>query len=149
MPKHASFGYKYSTERMISTDSGKVPCIYAHCHGCRVEIGQRCPSAMRFTLWKVADARELFPIDSSSPCVMVVDTKGMHCSSEFSDSYYKRLKAKLRTEAAQSNDTPSVARLSFSDKGVHNKAMPSALQISEHGHAHCKEQSVSSSRVAR
>ena len=81
------FSYQVSTVRLFKSDHGKVPCVYASCRACKVEAGQRCPFAMRYTLRKIEDATIEFsqPFLTSSHTLIIEETKGEHCSSHFSE----------------------------------------------------------------
>ena len=109
------FSYQVSTVRLFKSDHGKVLCVYATCRACKVEAGQRCPFAMRYTLRKIEDATIEFsqPFLTSSHTLIIEETTGEHCSSHFSEEYYRRQKKQLRKDAARSGMASSAARLDF------------------------------------
>ena len=68
-------GWQLSTLRTLTTQFGKIPCIYANCIGC--DVPGQCKTSKRFLLMKKEVACEFFgqPMNNTNKLIITEESK--------------------------------------------------------------------------
>ena len=68
-------GWQLSTLRTLTTQFGKIPCIYANCIGC--DVPGKCKTSKRFLLMKKEVACEFFgqPMNNTNSLIITEESK--------------------------------------------------------------------------
>ena len=130
----ATIAVKISSIRKLKTQFGARPCIYVSCLDCK----DHCKISFRFLLMKNQDAVAFFgeDIHEHAECVLTMEERGTHSSSEFSTAHFAKLSKSLRKSGA-------TAKVCHQQRG-----WTSMMQVSTHAQSNCTPDHTYSHRLA-